>query len=43
MSDFITAFANVVKIPEPELRETDLNVFLSESRTVLESFTVAFR
>lgn len=37
MSDFITAFANVVKIPEPELRETDLNVFLSESRTVLES------
>lgn len=37
MSEFITSFANVVKIPEPCVRRTDLNAFLQDSRTVLES------
>lgn len=37
MSDFITSFANVVKIPEASPRRTDINSFLADSRTVLES------
>lgn len=37
MSGFITSFANVVKTPAASLRRTDLDSFLMESRTVLES------
>lgn len=37
MSEFITSFANVVKIPEATLQRTELNSFLSDTRRVLES------
>ena len=37
MSEFITSFANVVKIPEATLQRTELNSFLADTRRVLES------
>lgn len=37
MSEFITAFAAVVKIPEADTVPTDINAFLSDSLPVLES------
>ncbi|MDE6270676.1 MAG: PAS domain-containing protein [Muribaculaceae bacterium] len=37
MSNFITSFANVVKTPAATLSNTELDTFLTESRTVLES------
>lgn len=37
MSEFITSFANVVKIPEATLQRTELNGFLADTRRVLES------
>ena len=37
MSEFITSFANVVKIPDATLQRTELNSFLADTRRVLES------
>lgn len=37
MREFITSFANVVKIPEAKLQRTELNSFLADTRIVLES------
>lgn len=37
MSEFITSFASVVKIPEAKLQRTELNTFLADTRRVLES------
>ncbi len=40
LSQFITNFANVVKIPEATLVRTDLNVVVSASKVLLESMCV---
>jgi len=37
MSRFITRFADVVKIPEPQLQEVDVNALLLENHTFMES------
>ena len=37
MSRFITRFADVVKIPEPQLQEVDVNTLLLDNRTFMES------
>lgn len=42
MSEFISSFADVVKIPEANLRKADLCEFLSESRTLLESMCARY-
>lgn len=36
MSHFITRFADVVKIPEPQLQETDLNTLVKNNLCILE-------
>lgn len=41
MSRFITSFADVVKIPEAVTVKTDLNLFIRESLSLLESMCVA--
>lgn len=37
MSEFISAFADVVRIPEPALAPTDINLFLHDTLRLLES------
>ncbi|MBR1939769.1 MAG: PAS domain-containing sensor histidine kinase [Bacteroidaceae bacterium] len=37
MSGFITSFADVVKIPAPQLEETDVNTVVSQSKAFMES------
>lgn len=37
MSGFITCFADVVKIPAPQLEETDVNTVVSQSKAFMES------
>lgn len=37
MSRFITSFADVVKIPQPQREQCDLNIFLSDTLPLLES------
>lgn len=40
MSRFITSFADVVKIPQPQREQCDLNIFLSDTLPLLESLCI---